>query len=706
MLVSSTLTVRSMHPGRIRLGVPVLENLPDLAEAVRIDLSSQPDILKVSISTLTGSVLIRFPPELPASHIEHLVREALVRQLEVAVSLAAEMCGYTEPVPKKTDYSTSLKRLLESTNHHRALRTKVAALSLANGLEDAAPPLLLGLATETLTKGSASLLAKVGFKTATSRIAALGGLGIAFWLLAAFIEYQNEKAKSDLANAVRHDLRVDLYKHIQTLDISHIESKEVSDWMAIVEADVNQVHHFIKTGINPFFNVATNMVLLTGTFLLVSPAFALVQMLMLPPLVIASQKLLKPIRVGFKKARDENERMAAMLSGNIAGMSTIVSFNAQNVEEDRIEEASLRYSTSLREVEHVEAIYVPALRSVAGAGFITSIVWGGIKVTSNSLSLSTLNTMALLQLRLLSAIARLGYGLDQYQKTANALDRIYTTLDEVPSIQNGPELLPPAKKQGDIFFENVHFAYDPGYPVLDNLNLHFPAGKMIGIVGASGAGKTTVTKLLMRFYDPQSGVITFDGKRLNELNLEDLRNTMSLVSQQVTLFAGTIKENIAYGKRDSSMEDIIHAAKIAEAHEFIEALPQKYETVLGFGGYSLSGGQRQRLAIARAIVADRPVLLFDEATSALDFETEASLQRSLRSATAHRTTILIAHRLSTIRHADIIYVMKDGQVAEQGTHFELLKKNGIYAKMWNVQTGDKPTIAHSAIASLGSFFGR
>ena len=150
-----------MHPGRIRLGVPVLENLPDLAEAVRIDLSSQPDILKVSISTLTGSVLIHFPPELPASHIEHLVREALVRQLEVAVSLAAEMCGYTEPVPKKTDYSTSLKRLLESTNHHRALRTKVAALSLANGLEDAAPPLLLGLATETLTKGSDSLLAKV-----------------------------------------------------------------------------------------------------------------------------------------------------------------------------------------------------------------------------------------------------------------------------------------------------------------------------------------------------------------------------------------------------------------------------------------------------------------------------------------------------------------------------------------------------------------
>jgi ATP-binding cassette subfamily B protein len=216
-----------------------------------------------------------------------------------------------------------------------------------------------------------------------------------------------------------------------------------------------------------------------------------------------------------------------------------------------------------------------------------------------------------------------------------------------------------------------------------------PPKKVIGIVGLTGAGKSTIIKLLMRFYDAQEGEITLDGKNIKDYPLQTLRESMAFVSQNVTLFAGTVFENIAYGKRDATLEEVINAAKIAEAHDFIMSLPNQYETSFGFGGFSLSGGQRQRLAIARAILLDRPILLLDEATSSLDFETEASLQRSLRIATAGRTTIVIAHRLATIRNADMIYVLKNGSISESGTHDDLLELNELYSGMWKIQTGEQ-----------------
>jgi ATP-binding cassette subfamily B protein len=239
-----------------------------------------------------------------------------------------------------------------------------------------------------------------------------------------------------------------------------------------------------------------------------------------------------------------------------------------------------------------------------------------------------------------------------------------------------------------VVFDRVSFAYQPGFPIICELSLDIPAGSTTAIVGATGAGKTTLIKLLLRFHDVTAGTLRLDGHDVRELRLSDLRKAVGLVSQDVYLFHGTVRENIAYGRTDASTDEIVAAARIGEAHEFILKLPDGYETVVGERGQKLSGGQRQRISIARAVLDDPPILVLDEATSSVDNETEAAIQRSLERITRDRTTVVIAHRLSTIRHADYIYVLDGGRLAERGHHDDLLELDGLYAGLWKVQTGE------------------
>jgi ATP-binding cassette, subfamily B, bacterial len=266
---------------------------------------------------------------------------------------------------------------------------------------------------------------------------------------------------------------------------------------------------------------------------------------------------------------------------------------------------------------------------------------------------------------------------------------VMNLLDTPIAIDSGAKQLPVSSVKGEILFDNITFAYRDGRPIIKDLTLKIPAGQTIAIVGSTGSGKSTLVKLLLRFYDIQAGQIWLDGISIEDLRLKDLRNCMGLVSQDIFLFHGTVQENIAYARPDATQDELILAAKHAEAHDFIQQLPQGYNTLIGERGQKLSGGQRQRLAIARALLKDPPILLLDEATSAVDNETEAAIQKSLDYITANRTTVAIAHRLSTIRYADCIYVMEQGRIAEQGKHEELLERNGIYAQLWNVQTGQR-----------------
>ncbi|MBZ0295723.1 MAG: ATP-binding cassette domain-containing protein, partial [Anaerolineae bacterium] len=291
--------------------------------------------------------------------------------------------------------------------------------------------------------------------------------------------------------------------------------------------------------------------------------------------------------------------------------------------------------------------------------------------------------------RLLWPLTSLGETFDLYQRAMASTNRILNLLDVEPQIIDGPQPLPLESVRGKVDFNDVHFHYSNGAQVIKGLSLHVGAGQTAAIVGATGAGKSTIIKLLLRFYDVTDGSITLDGHDLRDLNLRDLRTAIGLVSQDVFLFHGTVRENIAYGTFAASDDDIVRAAKVAEAHDFIMALPDGYDTIVGERGQKLSGGQRQRVSIARAVLKDPPVLVLDEATSSVDNETEAAIQRSLDQIIVGRTTFVIAHRLSTIRNADMIFVLDHGQLVEQGRHEDLLEQDGIYAALWRVQTGER-----------------
>jgi ATP-binding cassette subfamily B protein len=340
----------------------------------------------------------------------------------------------------------------------------------------------------------------------------------------------------------------------------------------------------------------------------------------------------------------------------------------------------------------LSAAFVPLIRIVILIGFTATLFLGGVAVANGRLSPGTYGFLVFIIQRLLWPFTDLSELLDEYQRAMASVRRVMGLLDTSMAIPQGNLTLPLSSVRGEVQFENITFAYNGRHSVLKNLSLQVPAGQTIGIVGATGSGKSTLAKLLLRFYDVQSGRLLIDGIDIRDLSLLDLRRCIGWVSQDVFLFHSTVAENIRYGSFDAGREQIIQAATLAEAHEFIGQLPQGYDTIVGERGQKLSGGQRQRLAIARAILKNPPILILDEATSAVDNETEEAIQRSLAKITQGRTTIAIAHRLSTIRQADCIYVMENGQIQEHGTHEELLGLSGIYAGLWQVQLGNQDTL--------------
>jgi ATP-binding cassette subfamily B protein len=397
------------------------------------------------------------------------------------------------------------------------------------------------------------------------------------------------------------------------------------------------------------------------------------------------QKFLAP---RYAEVREKVGLLNGQLSNNIGGITTIKAFVTEAYERKRIEKESNQYRQSNRKAIAYSAAFVPLIRILIFMGFIAILYYGGLEVQANRLSVGNYSVMIYLIQRLLWPLTRLGETLDQYQRAMASTNRILDLLDTPIAIHSGSQVLD-SVVNGDIQLKNVTFGYAANFPIVENLSLEIAAHRTTAIVGATGSGKSTLVKLLLRLYEIQSGNILLDRIDIRDLELRSLRSCMGWVSQDVFLFHGSVLENIAYGSFDATVDQIVEAAKIAEAHDFIQALPKGYDTIVGERGQKLSGGQRQRIAIARAVLRNPPILILDEATSAVDNETEAAIQKSLDYITKNRTTIAIAHRLSTIRNADRIYVMDQGKVVELGTHDELVANNGIYAGLWNLQTGQK-----------------
>jgi ATP-binding cassette subfamily B protein len=580
-----------------------------------------------------------------------------------------------------------LKRFLVYARPYQKTIGLATVYSVLNKIFDLAPPVLIGWAVDVVINPKVSFLSQWGIQGAFNQLLMLSFLSLIIWSLESVFEYAYKVLWRNLAQTLQHNLRLDAYGHLQNLELAYFEERSSGGLMSILNDDINQLERFLDMGSNEIIQVITTVIVIGAAFFFLAPAVAWWAMFPMPFIVWGSvwfQKLLAP---RYADVREKVGLLNGQLANNLGGITTIKSFTAEQYEIQRITEHSEAYRQSNRRAISLSSAYVPVIRSLILFGFIATLLLGGLQVTSGQLAVGTYSVLVFITQRLLWPLTRLGDTFDQYQRAMASINRVMNLLDTPIEIHTGDIALPVAFVRGEIELKNVYFSYQNRNQIIQDLSLKIPPGKTIAIVGATGSGKSTLVKLLLRLYEINAGVITIDGIELNQLKLEDLRQAIGLVSQDVFLFHGTVAENIAYGSFDASLTDIIEAAKIAEADEFIRDLPNRYETIVGERGQKLSGGQRQRIAIARAVLKNPPILILDEATSAVDNETEAAIQRSLEKITKNRTTIAIAHRLSTVRNADCIYVMEQGKLVESGTHENLLEAPGIYAGLWRVQSG-------------------
>ena len=563
------------------------------------------------------------------------------------------------------------------------------ASSILNKVFDLAPPALIGIAVDIIIKKQDSIIAQLGIKDLWQQFVFISLLSFIIWSLESAFEYAYACLWRNLSQTIEHDLRVDAYSHLQELELAYFEERSTGTLMSIINDDINQLERFLDSGANEVIQVVTTVLIIGGAFFWLAPEVAWLSMLPMPFILwgsIAFQKFLAP---RYAEVREKASFINSRLSNNLGGITTIKSFTSEAYELERVRIESNAYRHSNRRAIKYSAAFIPLIRILILLGFTATLLLGGMAAVEGRLSVGNYSVMVFLIQRLLWPLTRLGETLDQYQRAMASTNRVMGLLDTPITICSGTKSLTLGAVKGEILVRNISFSYQDRLPIMTNLSLDIPAGKTIAIVGSTGSGKSTLVKLLLRLYEINEGIITLDGVDIRQIKLRDLRQSMGLVSQDVFLFHGTVADNIAYGTFDATPTEIIAAAQVAEAHEFITQLPYGYDTIVGERGQKLSGGQRQRIAIARAILKNPPILILDEATSAVDNETEAAIQKSLEKITKNRTTIAIAHRLSTIRNADCIYVLEYGKVVEQGTHEELIIQQGIYTGLWRVQEGLK-----------------
>jgi ATP-binding cassette, subfamily B, bacterial len=580
-----------------------------------------------------------------------------------------------------------LRRLWRYADGYHKRIVIASMWSFLNKAVDIAPPFLIGMAIDVVVNGTDSMLGRFGIEGQKQQIVVIAILSAIIWGLESIFEYLYGVEWRNLAQSIQHGMRVETYEHIQELDVGYFEDRATGDLMAVLNDDVNQLERFLDVGANEVIQLLTTVVLIGASFFIIAPSVAWLAFLPVPIILWGSLIFQKRIEPRYAVVREEAAAINSQLSNNLGGMSTIKAFTAEDREVERITAASQKYREANAAAIKLSSAFTPLIRVAILFGFTAMLIWGGFLALEGSLNVGLYSVMVFLTQRLLWPLTRLGQTVDLYQRAMASTKRILDVLDTQPTIINGDAALTAQQASGPIAFNAVTFSYDDGFPVLSNISLEIEPAQTTAFVGSTGSGKTTIVKLLLRFYDPDSGTITVDGQDIRTLDHADLRHWIALVSQDVFLFYGTVAENIAYGVESATDEQISAAAVAAEAHDFIMELPNGYDTIIGERGQKLSGGQRQRLSIARALLTDSPILILDEATSAVDNETEAAIQRSLARVSHNRTMIVIAHRLSTIRNADQIYVIDQGSVVETGTHDELLALNGVYTALWNVQTG-------------------
>ena len=564
--------------------------------------------------------------------------------------------------------------------------------STINKVLDLMPPVLILWLVNSLSGEMPQWFNKLGVNSVHRAVVFVLVLTVIIFLLESLFEWFFNRGFERIAQKVQHDVRLDVYDKVQKLPQSYFERNRLGNMLSILNDDVNQLERFLNTSFNEILQMV--VLFIFAFFALTSVSFELALIGMAPiPLIIGGSVLYqKMIAPKYQKMREAIGWLNSRLENNLSGIREVKMFNAEQYEYDRVEEASNNYKKDNFKIIDLNVAYIPLIRVLITAGFAIGLFVASMWVIQDNgkMNLGGIAFYAMLIQRLLWPVTRLGQIFDDYERSRASILRIENILKEQDEPGHEATLTVPSTFN-TIEVKNLDFSYQTNSEILHHINFEVKKGESIGIVGPTGAGKTTLIKLLSRLYEPDSGEILIDGIPLSSLNLKDWRSHISIVNQDAYLFHGSIKENIAYSQPNATMEDIVAASKMAHLHEFVSTIADGYNAIIGERGIKLSGGQRQRLSLARAILKNAPLMILDEATSAVDTQTEKAIQENIDVLSANKTLIIIAHRLSTVKNTNNILVLNEGRIAEQGKHDDLLDiKNGIYANLWQIQTGIIP----------------
>ena len=582
-----------------------------------------------------------------------------------------------------------LNRLLKYLKPWRFKMLLASIFSILNKVFDLAPEILIGIAVDLVVTKEASFVASLGFKTATAQMIFLGIATFLIWAFESLFQYLYMVTWKNLSQNVEHDIRMDGYRHVQRLDINWYEKQHMGNITAILNDDVNQLERFLDSGLNEIIQITVSTIIVGAIFFYISPLIACFSIFPIPIILLIAFIFQKNLSPRYSAVREAAGFISSILFNNLLGIQTIKSFIQEKTEIQRVGKISKIYQNRNKYAIKLSSAFVPLVRMGVLTGFLGTMIIGGFKSLNGEIAVGSYSVLVFLTQRFLWPFTRLGEMVDQFERAMASSRRILNLLQTPITIQNIDNPVQLDSFLNPISFKNIFFKYEKSDIIINNFNLDIDSGQLIGIVGATGSGKTTIAKLLLRFYDPIKGTISIGGKNIRDLSIKELRQNIGFVSQETFLFDGSIKDNICYSHHEYDEKMMIESANVAQAHEFIDKLPLKYDTRIGERGQTLSVGQKQRLSIARAIYKKPSIFIFDEATSSVDNLTEKHIQEAILSASRGRTTIVIAHRLSTIRRADRIIVLNDCKIIEDGTHGVLLQKpNGFYSNLWDIQTGE------------------
>lgn len=686
----------SAIPGRERWEIKKLRSNHPICSFLSDALKEESGVADALANPVTGRILLLFDiniwPKGGADLLYSSLKKAAEQfaQLELPTAL-----GEKKTLEQSTDKSDSLlhnlsalPRFMKALNGGRSELKSLVGISCANALLKVSVPLIAGVATASTVMGGMPALTAIGLSSPVSQLALLMGGYFALTTVEGVVEHHRVKKWTEYANAIEHDLRSQAMAHIQKMDTKEQRRYSQGELASIIDEEMTNLRNFVISVPHSVINKTLTFSIATVGLGIISPVAMTLALIPLPFIHKFTKKSNTQTQESFAQKAQEKGLLRTLINDNIQGLNTIKEYTTEDTESERFTSASDEYRKRSNKAENNASYWSAGLKLGITTSLMVPIIYSAFQVITERQSFTAFSIQSAFLPSLIMATQGIHSEITLFQSAKLALQRFNALKAIEPTIVSGQLGVGKEKIKGDLRLKEISFGYREDKKIIHNISMDIPQGKITGFVGTTGSGKSTLIRLLMRHYNVDKGSIQLDGQPLNDFDVAALRKNISVVSQDVHIFNRSVADNIRYGKMTATDQEVIEAARKAQALDFIEDLPEGFDTKLGNDGATLSGGQRQRISLARAILKDAPILILDEATSSVDNATEFEIQRSIINQNQN-TVIVIAHRLSTVRDAHCIHVIEQGEVIESGNHDELMEKSGHYAKLWKLQIDKK-----------------